>query len=242
MEFAKGGEVPERTGKDLLYTVIKSSLSLANAGALGELFGLLVQSPFERRMINWMQVADMRLRHLAERDRTLFERLSNSDEFTSLFLAATQAAVRTARREKLEMLAGAVEHSAAGTNIAPDVQMMFVRFVDELTPSHFALLGYLSRHTEILADADSYPKLRSLAISDLAAAPTEMEFKLLCNDLASRVLARFSAGLEDFEGLSADDVIVSGERNGAYVIVTHLGFSLLDFVGKESRSELSNER
>jgi hypothetical protein len=242
MEFLKASEVPEKTGKDALYSVIKGGLSLGSAGALGELFGILVQSPFERRLINWMRVVDMRLRHLTERDRALVDRLSISDEFTGLFLAATQAAVKTARREKLEMLGSAVEQSAANSDIAPDIQIMFVRFVDELTPSHFGLLGYLSRHAALVADVDSYPKLRSLAFPDTRIAPTEMEFKLLCNDLASRVLVRFSAGLEDFEGLSGDDVIVSGERKGAYIIVTHLGLSLLGFVGEGSGTELPNER
>jgi hypothetical protein len=235
MEGVNAGEVPERTPEDVVHGLVKAGL-----GPLGDLFGLIVRSPYERHLDDWMQVTEMHVRHLRKRDKTLFERLSKSDEFTCLFLAATQAAVRTARREKMDMLAAAVEQSASGTEIPYDIQMMFVRFVDELTPSHFTLLTFLADHTAALADVDSYTKLHSLVYGDAPNLPTEMEFKLLCNDLASRVLARFSAGLEDFGGLSGDDVVVSGERGGVYVVVTHLGHSILEFIGKGPRFEASD--
>jgi hypothetical protein len=107
---------PTRSTGDALHSIVKSALALG-AGPLAELFSFLVQSPFEKRMLQWMERCEMRFRHLAARDRTIVEALPTNEEFVSVFIAATQAAIRTHHQDKRRMLASAVEHSAIGAGI-----------------------------------------------------------------------------------------------------------------------------
>ena len=60
---------------------------------------------------------------------------------------------------------------------------------------------------------------------------TKEEFKLLCNDLGSRVLVRFSDAIDDFAGVAREELLATEASGiGPKVVVTHLGHSLLAFV------------
>lgn len=226
---------PKQSVGDVVHTLVKAGSSVATAGVGGDLFGFLIQSPFQKRTAEWMERVEMRLTHLAARDRDIIDRLPTDEVFISVFMSATQAAIRTHQLEKLQLLASAVEHSAVGTDVSADLQILFVRFVDELTPTHFALLGVLADHSEAVAAIDTYAALRLFFLSHAMAVPTVEEFKLFCNDLGARVLVRFSDAMEDFEGIAERELLATeASGRGIKVLVTDLGRALLRFVKDES--------
>lgn len=234
---------PKHTEGDALHALVKGTLSLATGGVAGDVFAFLVRAPFEQRMDEWMNRVEMRLRHLAARDRQIVQSLPERNAFISVMIAATQAAGRTHRHEKLEMLAAAVESSAIGVDLDEDMQLLFIRYIDELTATHFALLAFLKKHTEDIARIESYPKLRELFLAEVRVDISEEQFKLFSNDLAARVLVRFSEGVEDFGGLAERGVVISGHRaEGRTIVVTPLGLAFLEFVQDLGRDPGSDER
>jgi hypothetical protein len=236
MDSIDARQPPEATSEDTLHALIKGALALPPAGTLwADLFGLLVRTPFQRRLENWMSVVEMRLRHLAARDRELFDRLFGDEEFASVLLSATQAAARTHQQEKIELLAAAVSQSAAGTDLSTDLQMLFIRFVDDLTPVHVRLLKYLEEHSSDVENVASYADLLEMFAAATTIAPSRAEFRLLCNDLGSRVLVRFSEVIDDFDGIATSDaILMESSGHGTRVLVTDLGERFLAFVSQAS--------
>jgi hypothetical protein len=233
---------PSKSAGDILHGIVRTALSL-KAGPLGELFAFVIRTPYERRMEDWIERCEMRFRHLAARDAQIIESLPRRDDFISVFISATQAAVRTHHEMKLQMLTSVVAHSAARIDLDVDLQLMFVRFVDELTPSHFALLTLLAKHEADLAELKSYEELRSLFLDLTGTQSSPAQFKLLCNDLEGRVLARFSEAIEDFGGIAFINSITTEDSGiGARVVVTDLGRSFLRFVEEGGHSPPSNTR
>jgi hypothetical protein len=226
---------PKSSAGDVAHAVVKAGISVATAGVGGEVFALLIRSPLQRRMQEWADRVEVRLKHLAERDREIVARLSDNDEFVSVFVSATQAAVRTHHEEKLRMLGSAVEHAATGVHLDADLQLLFVRFVDELTPTHFALLSVLAVNPDAIAEIESYEGLRDFFIAQTLIEPSKEEFRLFCNDLGSRVLVRFSDAIEDFGGIAQSELLATeASGRGTKVMVTELGNALLRFVQDEA--------
>ena len=62
--------------------------------------------------------------------------------FITTILQASQAAIRNHQEEKLEALRNAVLNSALPGAPAEDLQFMFVRYIDELTPWHLSVLKF----------------------------------------------------------------------------------------------------
>lgn len=80
--------------------------------------------------------------HLEQRVADLTpEKLSQNETFVTMALQATQIALRNHHEEKLSALRGAVFHSALPNGPEEQLQLMFLRFVDELTPTHLAMLS-----------------------------------------------------------------------------------------------------
>lgn len=232
MSDADWSAPPRESAGDMIHRIVRVSLGVAAAPA-GEIFAFLIKSPFERRMAAWMERCEMRFQHLVARDNDIVARLSSTEQFASVFIAATQSAVRTHQEEKLRRLVAAVENSANGIDVAEDVQLMFVRFVDELTPSHFALLDALADHEMAAAGFWSYDALRDLFITVTHRQAEPMEFKLLCKDLEARVLVRFSDALEDFGGIAVTNAIATEDSGlGTRLAVTAVGHAFRRFVAE----------
>ena len=101
----------------------------------------------------------------------------------------------------------------------------------------------LAEHEASAAELDTYEGLRLLFLDVGGAQVTPAEFKLLCNDLQARGLARFSDAIEDFGGLAVVNAIASEDSGqGPKVVVTDLGYSFLRFVTHRSDEQPSNER
>lgn len=222
--------VPAPDEADVVYSAVRGIAGLVPGGE--SLFSVLIRAPFEKRLEEWMQLTDKRLRRLADRIPSRVSTLQDDEAFASLFLSATQAAVKAHREDKRRLLADAVEQSASGVAIEFDRQMLLMRFLDELTPSHVTLLQWIAGLHEQVEEIASYPALYERFTNRATSAIAADEFKLLCNDLAVRLLVRFSESLEDFPGIAERNVRVTEDSGrGPKIVMTSLGMDLLTFVG-----------
>jgi len=135
---------PKRSAGDAVHAVVKSIASVVPVagGPISVLLETLFAPPIERRKDRWfIQLAEVVSQlELRVTDLTA-EKLSQNENFVTIALQATQIALRNHHEEKLSALRGAVLH--AGLPHGPDehLQLMFLQFIDELTPTHLAMLA-----------------------------------------------------------------------------------------------------
>jgi hypothetical protein len=177
------------------------------------------------------------LRALDAKVGGVFDGLENNEAFVSAFLHAYQAALRSHQDEKRRALKNAVLNSARSDALGVDVQLTFVRFLDELTPSHITLLQRFLEHEAELRETDSYQTLFDVLATDIGGvAVTTEEFKLLCSDLQNRVLLRISPSVEDFHDIHHFDIVITeqgrSEPPPPKVRVTDLGKRFLAFAAE----------
>ena len=137
---------PEKSIVDDLHSMAKGSISCIPVvgGLAAELFGLVITPPLERRRTTWMnQVAD----ELALLRETVsgfsWDKLKEDDTFLDVFLQAGQIALRNHHAEKIVALKNAVCNSALKINVEETQQLIFLRYIDELTIVHLKLLDLM---------------------------------------------------------------------------------------------------
>lgn len=137
--------MPGRSAGDVAHAIVKAGLSAVPmvGGPAVELFQFIVQPPLEKRREEWMREIGERLRALEISGLDLAA-LQQQPEFISAVMQASQAALRTHKREKLDALRNAVVNIARGQ--APDetVQHLLLSFVDELSEMHLRILKVFS--------------------------------------------------------------------------------------------------
>ena len=113
-------------------------------GALAEELGLVLASPLSHRRDDWFTDLARRLHQLEGRvDGFHFEDLRKNEAFVSATIQATQAALRTHQREKLEALRTAVVNVALGKEANPNRQQQFLTLIDRFTAEHLSVLRFL---------------------------------------------------------------------------------------------------
>ena len=163
--------------------------------------------------------------------------LKENDEFQSVLLQATQAAIRSHQQEKHSALRNAVVNTAKGIDVDPDLKQTFVRYVDELTPSHISLLRFFHENEQTLRRAESYETILSQfeAQRGRVRSLDRDEFKLLCEDLKARLLLRIGARVADFDDIY-DPVIIDsgGAEDLPWARVTGIAKQFLRFINSSS--------
>jgi hypothetical protein len=134
-----------------------SGVKLAIAGAADsaaeEFLRLVLVPPMGKRRDEWLQGLNDRLRELEGRMAGFrVEALVNNDAFISAALQASQAAIRTHERQKLEALRNAVVNVAAGRNADADTTTFFLTLVDVLSATHLELLRYFANRAVFPSD------------------------------------------------------------------------------------------
>lgn len=237
MDESDNYEPPTEEGEGKAVAIARAAtVSLPVAGdAAGELIPLLFTAPLERRRQQWMKEVAGALSYLEENRGVRLDYLQSNESFITVLVQASQAAVRTHQQEKLKALGNAVTHSALGVGISEDLQLLFVRFVDELTPSHFVLLKFFNDTEKDFVQVKYYEDLFT-AFNEQEAGHgiTREEFKLLCEDLKVRVLLRISSSVDDFTDIGERGHVFVSEKGtpGPMLRVTDIGKKLLNYITK----------
>jgi hypothetical protein len=137
-------QLPTPSGADYVHSAARAAASLVPVvgGPLQVLIETIFVAPVGRRKDEWLQqLADV-VAELQQRMEGLTpEELAANDMFVTAVAQASQFAARTHQQEKLDALKNAVLHSVLPGAPAEDQQLMFLRFIDELTPWHLRLLS-----------------------------------------------------------------------------------------------------
>ncbi|EKP0302712.1 hypothetical protein JGX26_000624 [Aeromonas veronii] len=134
---------PKATKGDAAHAIMKAGLSALPmiGGPAVELFQSVVQSPLERRRIEWMQAVGERLQELEDSQRINLEKLRQSEKFISTVMHATTIALRTHEAEKREALRNAVIHVALGQSPEDALEHMFFEWIDTFSGMHLQELS-----------------------------------------------------------------------------------------------------
>ena len=138
MSTTENIDLPERSSGDVAYAAVKAVVAAVPfvGGSAGELLGLALRPPLEKRRDEWMKSVALRLQATEQR----FERLTSDPSFVTTIAAASLIAMRNHQEEKLEALRNAVVNCAIGNAPGDDLRALFLSLVDELTPTHLRIL------------------------------------------------------------------------------------------------------
>lgn len=165
--------------KDTIQSITHAGIgSIPYLGApAAEIFNLIITPSLEKRRTKWMEEVAEALRILEQQNKIIFEELSQNETFINSVLHASQAAMRTNRKEKLKALRNAVVNSALPNSPDDDTQQIFLNLVDTFTQLHLKILKFLKNppqggiplktgntyiHLSALPDAieQTYPELK----------------------------------------------------------------------------------
>ncbi|MGH7925513.1 MAG: hypothetical protein ACREQH_13080 [Candidatus Binatus sp.] len=170
----------------------------------------LVGGPITRRRQLWFSQLATVVTELQNRVAELSKPLDQNEDFATAVLWASQIAIRTRRDEKLAALRNAVRNSALTSSLQEDLQVLFLRFIDELTASHLRVLRVLDAPTESISQTRREMRtFGGLALVIYHCVPElngQGQFcEQLCRDLQNRGLV--VQGLNFNTAMTADAVL-----------------------------------
>lgn len=206
-------EQPPRksTGREVTEKTVEAALSAVPiaGGPLALAFGAVMGWAYSRRMEEWLTELAEAVDDLQERvDGLDLDKLASNEDFVDAVVHATRAAEGTHQTEKIDALRNAVLNVALPAAPATDLIRIFLRYLDEFTPSHLRLLAFLD---DPIAAFDA----RGLPKPDLMMGGR--------SHLLEEALPEF-AGRRDFYDPLASDLERAGLANAAlHVTMTGTG-------------------
>jgi hypothetical protein len=138
---------------DYVHAGMRAGISVTPVigGPVVELFNMLIAPPLEKRRDEWLIELYKRLKKAEQEiDGFKIENLQSNDQFISILFSATQIAMRTHQKEKLEALRNAVINSSISPQIEENQHWVFLNMLDRYTPWHIIILKFYDtpRHTD----------------------------------------------------------------------------------------------
>ena len=161
MDNEKKYKTPEKKAGDAGYAVVKaglSSLPIVGAAA-SELLGLIVSPPLEKRKSEWMEMVGNGLRDLEQKIGIVLEELQNNYKFIDAAMDATQIALRTSKKEKLDALRNTLLNSALPNSPDESIRKMFFSIIDTFGVLHIKILELFQNPRKwFLKNQHQYPE------------------------------------------------------------------------------------
>lgn len=214
---------------DVAHAVVKglvSAVPLYGAPA-AELLSLVIVPPLQKRRDEWFEsLAERLLDATTKREDFDLESLSNNEVFITTVMHASQAAIRSHRKEKLEALRNAVLNSALGNAPDEDLQLIFLNLIDTFTTWHLSILKFWD-------DPSGWAEKNKIAFRKLYAGSRASRLEEAFPELQGRrdfysqvVKDLFSQGLLAVDSLGG----MVTERGTVDSLTTDMGKEFLDFV------------
>ncbi|MBN2181301.1 MAG: hypothetical protein JW715_05255 [Sedimentisphaerales bacterium] len=193
--------VPKKSAGDYAHTIAKAGLSSVPVfgGPAVELFQNVIQPPLGKRLNEWMRQVGEKLQFLEKQGQKL-EDLQNNEVFISAVMHASQLALRTHKKEKLDALRNAVINIAKGQAPEEAIQHIYLDFVDSLTELHLRILKVIQSPSAPKGEIGSLSGVIEYNIPELGDKRELLN--LLWKDLLSR----------DLVGGDSLDAVMIGNR------------------------------
>ena len=205
---------PQRNAGDVVHTLVKagiSSLPCVGSSA-SELFSLVVTPSLEKRRDEWIESIAKTLKALEEKvDGFKIENLQENEAFVSTVVQASLSAIRDHQKDKLEAFKNAILNTALPDTPDEELRLIFLEFINTLTPLHLKVLAELNKPPWIKYNKfkeESFPKLT--------------KNHPLCETIVRDL---YSCGLVNITPDPGGGVIYTPERN-----TTDLGRAFLKFI------------
>ncbi|HAS6263124.1 TPA: hypothetical protein RQJ64_004432 [Vibrio vulnificus] len=147
-------ELPQNKDlKDHAHSGVKAALNLIPfaGGALASVFETVFSAPIDKRKEEWLILLASTVEEICEKVEELTpETLSENEAFISAYLQASNLALRTHQAEKIAALNSAVKNTVLLEDLDETLKMIFIRFIDDMTPLHFRVLHFLSNPNEYI--------------------------------------------------------------------------------------------
>lgn len=225
---------PQSTTEDTAHLVTRALLS--PVWGASELFEHFVKSPLTKRTDEWMAIAADSADFIERNFGYDLENLASNEKFLTILIQATRVAATSHQREKLDALRNAVVSSVYTQDISEDLQLTFIRFIDELTPSHILLLKFFVKFEAELSKLQSYPDLFSFFNGhfEYSNALYRDEFKMFVSDLNTRGLLRMSQYIGDFDDIYDASLELREETDDSLprILVTTVGKDFIKFISE----------
>lgn len=223
-------DIKLRKGKgDIAHSTVKATLSAVPVfgGPLAELFDSTIAAPLARRRDEWLEDLMSHILELLDRVESLEEdSLANDDQFLSIAMQATAAALKTHEVKKRVALRNAVLNSAAGQSPDDAKAMMFIGWIDQFTEWHVTLLSYIAGPKAFIEAQGG--QIRDFQAGSRAHVAKET-FPELPDELLAQVIRDLHArGLSSSESLGG---MVSG-RSMYDAVISSLGREFLSFISE----------
>ena len=192
--------------------------------------GNLYLNPLDRRKQQWMEdvsnaINTITVQHLIEP-----KDLEHNERFISTLYRATTCALMTHQREKHEALKHALIASVDGKRLPQDTINQFLRYIDELTVTHFALLSALAANHAKLSEVKSLKQLYELLVTSDGIPLERLMFRQFMRDLDSRSLIKLG-DIEEFPEYKSTVTFLSDTASRpAPTEFTSVGHAFLNFV------------
>lgn len=137
---------PQPTEADIALGATRAALAALPVigGTITEVVSLVLTPTVQRRRDEWLkELADDLDRLKAKVEGFKVENLVENEAFVSATIQATLIAIGTHQQEKRAMLRNALVNIAVGKSPDEDMQHIFLRLIDEFTPSHVKILNFL---------------------------------------------------------------------------------------------------
>ncbi|WP_344730227.1 hypothetical protein [Corallibacter vietnamensis] len=195
-------EVPKESSKDKAHSIVKGAFGAIPfaGGVASETFGLILSQPITKRREEWMQAVVDKLKYLEQTSESFkIENLKENDEFVTFLIEASQIAFKTHQTEKLYYLQNSIGNYF-DNQLEFDKKHSFLRIIDELTPTHFIILSYISLNENYIAG--SIKGYESLLEHYLKNNPKidKYYFRKCVRDLENVSLIRISGDFHDYIG------------------------------------------
>ena len=220
-----------KAGAEITAAVIKGLVStIPVVGGVILEVGNIYLNPLEKRKERWISEVSSAIDDIERRFAVLPEQLQDDERFISFLYQSTIVALKNHQHEKIRSLRAALVSAASPNAIAEDVAFQFLRYVDELTPSHINILHCLQREILVFASLDNlqqvyenYSKLCSLQIERIA-------FRSFLHDLDARFLIHIG-DTEDLPEFASKASYFAIETSSMKRLeVTSFGRNFLEFI------------
>lgn len=194
-------------------------------GAVSEGLGALVAWNAARQTTEWLKVLESRFIYLDERLSNL-ESTEKAQEVLAMTITAAHAAAKSHQEEKRKLLQNAVLNTALQGTDGADERLVFIRFLDELTPTHLRVLRSIQQYGTSLIGLRRHAVIyRALQDRGLDLKDEDL-FRLCFIDLQNRNLIAVSPEVGDADPYTSNSPI-STWRSAE---MTVLGVRFLEFI------------
>lgn len=204
----------------MLLSIVPAFGSLANEYLNG------IGGPLQRRLLTWAAEVTAVLNDMQRLYSISPEEALENEAFVSFAIQASQVAAKTHQKAKLDALRNALLASGAVGAPEEDVMFQFLRYIEELTPSHLLLL----RAIKVVDGRETLEDLYTAVVDLKMDFPNRAFFRSCIEDLASRYLLTLgdAAELPEFEKGNQSIIIEQSEPKP--LAMTRLGQDFLNFV------------